>query len=355
MSTILSTTPPSAESGQTLLMSLYQPSLSSFTNDSLQTGPNPSLGVGVALHRIEPGTGRVVSALGIGAPFMHFAPVHLLEPFLRPKKHARATPKTRLYVKIELINPCPFYGARIFSGLNILKLIGRAQGLTFVDAVLVLLSSLSHQNNTVAHMIAVIFPEGKISPFFKKVASFSTLVDYQAQASRVVEMALALSVGQLPGVPARPYSLSESMPLYIRVAPEIPLFECTHNKLRAELLAVIGVVGANYFMTCTKDGKEKLVVNLADRVMSLLPRGRGTYAERVKAILELKMPAAELGQKVQKAGISTHRMDKPQDPLLDIIMEILYRRSDNLTLVEQSLFFTVEMAVCDLEFLVDTE
>lgn len=355
MTTVLSTTPPATESGQALLISIHQPSLSSFTKDSVQPGPNQNLGVGVALHRIEPGTGRVVSALGIGVPFMHFAPVHLLEPFLRQNKPARATPKTRLNIGVELINPCPYYGARIFAGLNILKLIGRAQGLTFVDAVLVLLSSLLHQTDTVARMIAVIFPDGKISPFFKKVASLSTLIKYQEQAGRVAEMALALSVGHLPGVPARPYPLATSTPLYIRVDPKIPLFECTHNAMRAELLAVIGVVGADYFETYTEDGKKRLVVNLADRVMSLLPRGRETCSERVRAIRELGMSTTELGQKVKMAGISTHRAGKTQDPVLDIIMEILYRRSDNLTTVEQTLFFTVEKTVCDLDFLLDTE
>jgi len=120
--------------------------------------------------------------------------------------------------------------------------------------------------------------------------------------------------------------------------------------LRAELLSVIGIVGPGYF-----NPNEPLIIDLADKVMSLLPRGRTSFRDRFLAVNELGLYEYELKKIVKDFGICTQRRNTKQDPMLDIFMEILYNRSDDLTLAEQKLLITVDQAVCDLDFLIDGE
>lgn len=354
MTTVYSTTPPPLPSvTKHLRVSTMTPSMADFTRE-----PAADTGVDVSLRRLDE-NGKVVSILGIGAPFLRFAPDELQAPFIRKEKPGAAagktshTPKTRLYVTVDLLDPSPFFGARIFAGMNILRIIGGAHGYTYVDAVIVLLCAMARQSGAVAHIVKSLFPAGRLTNYFKFVCSYATLVDYQQQVTKVSAIALALSVGRLPGVDPRPYYIGDSVPLYIRVDPDIAPFECTHEALRKEILSVVGIVGVGYFFCRNPQERKRgpLVIDLADRVMSLLPRGRASYAGRVRAILDTGMPPGKMKELVEKAGIQTKRRDKQQDPVLDIIMDMLYRRSDDLTRAEQELLFSPDQHIFGFEFL----
>jgi hypothetical protein len=113
---------------------------------------------------------------------------------------------------------------------------------------------------------------------------------------------------------------------------------------------VVEIVGHDYF-----NSNEPLIIDLADKIMSLLPRGRESFRDRFLAVNELGLSGDELRKTANDFGICTQRRSRKDDPMLDVIMEILYHRSDDLTLVEQKLLITVDQAVCDLDFLTEGE
>lgn len=280
----------------------------------------------------------VYGAVSLGTPFHEHLPpeCRLQEPLAGNKNY------NWVYLPVVLACDDFYTECQLFAGLNIMRVLPglRVDAVTFVDAALVVLA-MARSNAVVEKLLTGIFStaDGGLaaSAFDRETQAIKTRADTVKKRAAVTAVLLNLSCGRIIDNPAPLFPA----PVLINFHPQHRLVECTHARLRNELVGIAALVGVQHHTR--KDGA--MVLAVVGKFMSIAPFGMPFFANRFRRLHSLGENKAALDRalaSVEQIAPLANANDttvEPHHPLHVAYFEVLWQRTSHATVMENLLFF----------------